>query len=219
MNDLDLIRIVAEDLLFLRSDWDQDIDDASLRRSSPVLRRLIVEGDFGRAWRALGLAREPIITAPCLDALLGPASRADVSFAQAGGAHYQGMTIRGTTLYARALSPDEITRSYERTKTLEPRSFPLSHFRESPCIIIMGELILRRELILYIANKCGGAHWDPSRTESKEIERKFQSLDSATGQIALAGKAAPYHELLAIGQSLARSPDVGSYLARARDAT
>lgn len=52
--DLDLARLVAEDLDYLTRDWNQDIDDASLRRSSPVLRALLVYGLLARAAHQVG---------------------------------------------------------------------------------------------------------------------------------------------------------------------
>ncbi len=42
--DMERARVVAEDLEYLFAEWNQDIDDASLRRSSPVLRSLLIEG-------------------------------------------------------------------------------------------------------------------------------------------------------------------------------
>jgi hypothetical protein len=32
----ELVRVTMEDLAFLRSEWDQDVGDASLRRSSSI---------------------------------------------------------------------------------------------------------------------------------------------------------------------------------------
>lgn len=46
--DMDLLHLVCEDLNFLFDDWNQDIDDASLRRSSSVLGSLLVEGKLAK---------------------------------------------------------------------------------------------------------------------------------------------------------------------------
>ena len=62
--DLDLARLVAEDLDYLFRDWNQDIDDASLRRSSPVLRALLVDGLLAQAARQVG--REIRVMAPAI---------------------------------------------------------------------------------------------------------------------------------------------------------
>lgn len=41
-----LISYVSEELDYLTNDWSQDIDDPSLRRSSTVLRSLLIEGQL-----------------------------------------------------------------------------------------------------------------------------------------------------------------------------
>lgn len=82
--DLYRIRVVRQDLEFLRDKWDNSIDEPSLRRSSNVLRGLLVDGNLGRAWRALGLERQPIILAPDLDSMLTGIEPQRVEFAPTG---------------------------------------------------------------------------------------------------------------------------------------
>lgn len=60
----ELLRIVFEDLKYLGEQWDASIEEASLRISSPVLRRLLVHGQLRRAWKATGFIKEPQIRAP-----------------------------------------------------------------------------------------------------------------------------------------------------------
>lgn len=213
-----MISVVAEDLVFLNHEWDQDVSDASLRGSSVVLRRLVSDGHLGLAWRLLGLANEPNIVAPDLDALLGPIDHADVILAQAGGAVYQGVVVQGVFKYKRALLPEEMKQNYERKKNLVPKSFTLSKFRESASIIVEGETIMRREVILYVSNKLGGSHFDLSRNNSKELERKYMLLDQYRDDFIVAGKNALYFELLSIGQCIVKSSDIQDFLARARHA-
>ena len=43
---MELLKVVKEDLEYLAEEWTQDIDDASLRRASPILRKLLIEGDL-----------------------------------------------------------------------------------------------------------------------------------------------------------------------------
>ena len=218
MEDYEVIRVVAEDLTFLRVEWDHEINDGSLRRSSPVLRRLVVEGDFGRAWRALGLSKEPLVQTPCLDRFLGPGSRSDVVVAHAGGAQYGGGAVRGVVQRSRALSSEEVKANYERAKDHQLRAFSLSRFRESLGMIVGGEEILRREIILYVCNKCGGSHFDPTRDDSKSLERKFKLLDEHQRALEILGKNAVYFELLSIGQAVANSTDAGFFLESSRHA-
>jgi hypothetical protein len=62
--DIDLIKIVSEDLDYLAEEWTQDIDDASLRRSSPVLRSLLIENQLMKVANMLG--EEISVMAPCI---------------------------------------------------------------------------------------------------------------------------------------------------------
>jgi hypothetical protein len=50
-DDAELLAMVKSDLAFLEDKWDQSIDEQSLRRSSTVLRNLLVYDGFGKAWR------------------------------------------------------------------------------------------------------------------------------------------------------------------------
>jgi hypothetical protein len=51
LDQAELLKTVVEDLTYLKDEWDQNIDDAAIRRGSTVLRRLLVNGELQRAWR------------------------------------------------------------------------------------------------------------------------------------------------------------------------
>ncbi len=87
-NPSELVRTVKLDIAYLRQQWDQSVDDDSLRRSSPVLRRLIVENDLQRAWKESGQAREPQIHAATLEGVISDIPLEKIIFAAAGGAQY-----------------------------------------------------------------------------------------------------------------------------------
>jgi hypothetical protein len=91
--DRNLIDTVASDLQFLRNDWRPNVGDHTLRRSSNVLRMLVVEQVYGQAWRAVGLEREPQIEAVDLSTRMSSLRPEWVSFAIAGGGSYNGMTF------------------------------------------------------------------------------------------------------------------------------
>jgi hypothetical protein len=57
--DKQLLEIVQSDFRFLRDEWDNQVDDHSLRRSSPILRRFLVENDLHRAWKIVGMPNQP----------------------------------------------------------------------------------------------------------------------------------------------------------------
>lgn len=53
----DLLEIVAQDIIYIKREWVQNIEDPSLRRDSTVLRRLLVENELNV------LGRQPDLTA------------------------------------------------------------------------------------------------------------------------------------------------------------
>jgi hypothetical protein len=69
-DDLELLAGVKSDLGFLEDEWDESIDEQSLRRSSTVLRNLLVNDALGRAWRLVGQKGQPQLEAVDLVACL-----------------------------------------------------------------------------------------------------------------------------------------------------
>jgi hypothetical protein len=77
-------------LMVRRADWDGSVETDLLRRNSTVLRRLVVQGELGRAWRAAGFTKEPQVQTMSLRLALATAPLDQIVFATAGGA------LRGT---------------------------------------------------------------------------------------------------------------------------
>lgn len=79
-------------------------------------------------------------------------------------------------------------------------------------MLIGGHLISRHTVIKYVANKLGGAHHDKRRGTDKE-NLAFVLLDKVGRDMGLRllDKPAVYFELLAIGQALAKSPDLRKF--------
>lgn len=211
--DIELIKIVSEDLDYLSEEWTQDIDDASLRRTSPVLRSLLIENQLINVANMLG---EKInIMAPCISRYDIYLNDPSIIFYQSGGAKYEGTEIQFLRHRTGAMSPEERKANYEREKTSIGQNYPvkLSLFMKQISFIINGVKINREEVIKYIANKRGGAHFDSSRkidrTGSKgELEKKYTLLDNIHMSTSVADKNAVYYELLSIGQRLITSHDV-----------
>lgn len=211
-----LLKIVWEDIEYLRKEWDQEISDESLRRSSNVLRNLLVENQFGKAWRIIGLEKEPKIKAPDLEVIIEDLDISKVVLAHAGGAFYHGMQIMGMTVGKYVLSPDQRRKRAQRGPCAIEREFYLSEFLASACVIIKGAKISRRELIKYVANKLGGTHVDFARNLSSDIEKKFIALDSVPNNLYIGEKRVVYLELLSVGQSVAKASDTESFICRAK---
>ncbi|QSO46711.1 hypothetical protein [Alicyclobacillus mengziensis] len=212
--DMYIIKTVYEDLLYLKEEWDESIEDSSLRRNSNVLRMLLVDDYFSKAWRIVGFKRQPTISATDLDGYVMSVRRSGVSYAQAGGAMYEGMAVRSTVMTNYAMTEAEIKKQYEReSKQPSIKCFSVSQLMKSTCIIVNGKSISRRELIKYVSNKLGGTHIDTRRDLKNDEGRKFADLDKLTG-MRLANKMAVYYELLSIGQAVAHAEDTQKYCQR-----
>lgn len=193
-----LVQVVAEDLEYIRDEWNEEIDDPSLRRNSVVLRRLLVENGIQRAWKRSGFPHEPTVHASTLSDIIGSTPRDRITFASAGGARFQGAEMGGA-LMVNYKMPDKEIRKLDKAG---PRGedIGLRRFIESPVVVIDGKEIVRCVLIKFIANKLGGAHYDGSPANRGEVSL-YRHLDRATEQIKLLGKPAVYSELLAIGSN------------------
>ncbi len=203
----ELLQIVVEDLFYLREQWNESIEDSALRRGSAVLRQLLVQNELQRAWRMAGFKSQPSITASTLEPILNRIPLNKIKFASAGGAKYRGAEQRGILLVNFAMSEEEIKRDYKAG--VPSATMKLKEFIEAPCIVISGELITRHILIKFIANKKGGVHFDTKRTPD---ERLFSLLDSIHDRLKLLDKRTNYFELLSIGQALASSEDIETFL-------
>lgn len=207
--DRELISIVGEDLLFLRDEWDQDVTDASLRRSSVVLRRLLVDKHLGQVWRKLGFEKEPSVTAVDLAFILEGIPPEAVAFAQAGGALHRGLEISSALEIRLALSHEQaklISNRFEEAAA--GKEVTLSRFLRSLAIVVEGVPINREELILYVANKLGGAHFDATRKQDNAREKKYQLLDSYRASVQISSTNGVLFELLSVGQALLRSKHI-----------
>jgi len=201
---------VASDLTFLREEWDEDIDDDSLRRSSAVLRILLVDGAYGRAWRLVGLDKEPLLVAVDLDSVLASPPRADITYAQAGGARYGGMEISPILIGDGVLDDSDAQALDSYLSQDFTREFGISSYTESDAIFGLGRRVKRREVIQYVANRLGGAHLELEGGHT--TPQAFDVLDELA-RMELAGKPAVYYELLATGQAVAASGGAGDFLA------
>jgi hypothetical protein len=196
MDNNELLRVVVSDLDHLANTWNQkSVSDDDLRRGSAQLRHLLIEGTLLRAWRAKGFDKQPTILAPRLESCLK--DHASIMIAVAGGGEYEGLqgalaVVRKHGSEAQTQNDDDITYPFKLTK-----------FVTGCALVINGKRIKREEVIKYVANKLGGAHYDERRSESA-----FAALDNAAGLIDFLGKNAVYFELLSIGQLVAKAPDV-----------
>jgi len=239
-------KIVAEDLEYLADDWRPSLDERQLRRDSPILRRLLVDDQYGDAWRDLALPGQPFISAPELSAMLGQTNRDYIQYATAptsftvansllGGGQLkmgvladtpQGATIAVSPGYgqqyglmlvvippdvvatAAAIGRDALTENMKLGRR-HVTGLSLSQFLDSRFALILGAEITRQDVIRYVANKLGGAHFDSGR--NRRGDDRLKLLDAfAKTRLEITDKRpvnAVYIELLSIAEYLAESSD------------
>ncbi len=230
-------RIVADDLRHLREAWSPDISEAQIRRESPILRRLLIDEAYGRSWRAIGLPKEPIVTASDLKAWLGTLELGFIGMAVAelpfqpfpngvqarteakykttreapsGSLLMIEASVRGRFMSGFATpeevgdDPDAIRDRYlSRVGAATDAHFWLSDYLASPALLIEGTWFTRREIVKYISNRRGGAHYG---LPVPRIERaKFALLDKTHARI---GDLEIAHlQMLAVSHSVCMGPD------------
>lgn len=209
--ELELLRTVFEDLKYLSKEWTQWVEDDDLRRSSNVLRVQLVDGNYGRAWRLLGLPKEPTIVATDLSLFMGTIPQERIVFAQAGGARSRNIDMRFFFEISYAISNRE--RECQEEYSLFRTVYKMTEYLRSVSFIVKGSRISRREVIKYVANKLGGTHFDISR--NRKGDDTFILLDQIRKTYTIAERPAVNLELLAIGQSVVKAPDTKIFLEKA----
>jgi hypothetical protein len=100
----EFLAAVGSDLAFLRDDWDESVEEQSLRRSSNVLRNLLVEDGLGRAWRMVGQPKEPEVEAIDLSHILAGLRFDKILLAAAGGGTAGGAMVAGALISSKVLA-------------------------------------------------------------------------------------------------------------------
>jgi hypothetical protein len=209
---LDVLVVVAEDLGYLARPQSDPSTRTDVRLVVTLLRRLLVHGDYRRAWRlVMGNKREPRITArdpePIVRNVPDPTW---VQYLYAGGADVSGTHHNGMAMFnmpkavAEAGRPFGIEYVAPEVGVSELREFTLNQFLKSTSIRVADNRITRQEVISYVANKLGGAHLDPRRNKPRE-QVISQLVDH--GHIVVAGLPGIYFEVLSMASDLARSED------------
>ena len=196
---------VAEDLEYLRGHWKSGAATDELRRGSAILRRFLAEGVLQRAWLGNGFSRQPVVCGPDLIALAG-GDPGIIELALAGGAMDKGVKIAGAVQTKGEKPPPPTLDKGKDLSSILEKSWTLREYVESPCVIVDGKVIKRRELIKYFANQLGGVHLS-SKIRKKE-EPMVKRLKKMEGRFSIMRKDGLYYEILSIGQTIGNSPDL-----------
>lgn len=209
--DKELLKVVLEDLDYLIDEWNQDIDDGSLRRASPTLRSLLVEGNLLKASQQVSFHNFRVMAPKSFYDIYSEEELANMKFWQAGGARYRGEQKMEVSIRYQGLMRMDVLNEIKQKKDLITKNYPvkLSAFLKQPSIVVERTPINRDEIIKYVSNKLGGAHYDNSRPDKKLLDKKYKLLDSVRdNNMASDYKNAIYFELLSIGQRLVNTKDV-----------
>ena len=217
-----LVKVIANKLIYLLNEWDEEITDSSLLITSGVLRQLLVDNNnYGDAWRTkiIGFEKEPTISAIDSDSYIFGIDKEippeKIEIFVVGGAKYKGNIIQsfGYKNYV-----EDIEKTFKAKEYLmkNPKIYTLNQYLNSTSLVIKGQKINKREVIKYITNKMGGVHIDFTRNENKFCDKKFKLLDKSCS-LKLLNKDYIYYELLSIGQALANSEDTKKFINRAKD--
>lgn len=206
------IKVVTEDLRYLGEAFSSDIRDPDIRRGSAVLRRLLVEGVYGKAWRALGLERQPSVIAVDLDGIIGD-DIGKVECAMAWGANFRGVFMATPIISDGATPIGKAGPPLRENGYPGERKFQLTEFMESCSGIAKQIKVNRREIIKYVANVKGGVHLgQKARSSEKELIKKLEKFETIMTVHTTDGILV---ETVAIAQAVALSEDTATFLAKA----
>jgi len=196
----ELIAIVREDLSYLATDWPSgDIRDDEIRRSTTVLRRLFTYRDLLKVWFTVVGKKDFIV--PSSFVYVNDIKRlGEVTYATSSPAQSVGMKV---------FAAIEFNKIQNGTPPISIRDevAPLKRYLNQPACVISGVLITRDEIVQFVANKCGGAHFDDNR--NKPNERAMQVMT----QYFIGNRPALIHEMLSCGQVLVASESTKDLIA------
>lgn len=209
--NIELVKYVYSELIFIRDNWIEDISDDNLRRNSNILRNLLVEGKLLEAWKEIGLTGQPYIPSPNLDYFFKYYPVNTIVYAQTGSAKVPGGIIENIAMFNIELNQKDAKLLHKLEQEGKGKQvIKLTKFIDSTCIVINGYRISRKELITFVTNKLGGTHFDQSRNFKKVKEQKYFLLDTIS--FKLLGKNAKFYELLSIGQLLSSAEDINNFV-------
>lgn len=186
---------VADDLEYLGGAWPEGATEGELRRGSTILRRLLVAGDLVKALRG---HPEPKIRCLDLDNAIRPNPREAVFLVTLGPTRYNGQEFGQWLIY----NGNEPKTAPDRDTVI---SLDLTAYLDAPSLCFEGRDISRRSIIRYVANKLGGAHYDPERNRLGDEE--FAHLDRLDA-VNIDGYPPVYLEIQAIGQAVIGTPSI-----------
>jgi hypothetical protein len=148
-----------EDIVYLASLWSKhDLTNAQIRQSSNIMRRLLhyKEIQGSTAPRSLRL----MLNSPDNKALVRAANNGHLDFFQSGGTTVLGIWFRASTVSRNAPKVEEALADFNPDAVIQLK---LDSFLDQPVFFVHNVLVSRRTVLLYVANKAAGTHFDAER--------------------------------------------------------
>ena len=164
-----------EDLVHLTSLWSTStLTNADIRRSSNIVRRLLHYKEIvnSSAPRSMRLT----FNAPDNKALVRAAANGYLDFFQSGGTTVMGVWFRASTVFRNDQQLQACMAGFDPDAVIELR---LESFLDQPVFSFLGTQISRRSVILYVANKAAGTHFDENRPS------EFAALDRIRSAVSV----------------------------------
>lgn len=211
--NLHFLATVLEDLDFLEESWGNSISESQIRRNSPVLRYLLVEGKIKDAGAMLGQKIRILTPLSSLEENLPEPT--SITFFMSGGSSTNRGRVERLIEYNRAFTAEEVKKIYDEGQAIEGKSkaVPVDTFLNQVSFMYGGSRIRRKTVIKYMCNKLGGTHYDPKRivptsllTENENEQYSF--LDRIYNTWKSLDMNVIHLEMLGIGQRFINSADV-----------
>lgn len=194
-----LINVVYEDLRYLLKSWPKgEIADDEIRRSSTVLRRLFTYRDLINVWVKIVGKKDFLVPSSYIQ-LNGTDRLKEVDFATSSPAQNAGMKVFQAMVFNKI-------QNEKPPFSIKTEEASLKRYLNQPACIISGMPITRDEIVQFVANKLGGAHYDDGRQKPRD-----QAID-AMSQYIIGNRPALIHEMLSCGQVLAASTSTNELL-------
>jgi hypothetical protein len=190
-SEADLIRTVNAHLKQLAQVALHNADEPTMRVATGSLRFLLAEGNLARAWRASEIGGPIVFKAWCINST-GPGEI--VAFC-GGGDVLPGFSFSAC-----------------RGAKLKEKQLDLSAFCRETRVQVGQVKISTVEVIQYVANALGGAHYDPGGKAAKkpkgDILRRIEAGEIQGVPLRVNDRSHLHHEILSIIQAVVRSPQI-----------
>lgn len=171
--DRELDITILEDLDHLAELWNtSETKNSAIRNSVHILRRLLIYSDLQKS--ANSRKFKIIIDAPDVKPFLKATRYGLIEFFQCGGGNVLGVHIAGTVVHSkRSNRLERIMREHNPDQRVQ---LNLTSFLRQQVFSFKGEFVTRSDIIKYVANKAGSAHFD-RKDRDGTIERIRSAVD------------------------------------------